>query len=67
VRVINPNQLPISTMGPTVGDRWRNNHTGTICTVLALAQRHYNWLTIRIGEREQIVPVANFLRTFTRI
>lgn len=63
----NPQQLAIPTLAPTVGERWRNRNTGTICTILALQQRHYNWLTVRIDGREQIIAVANFLQHFDRI
>lgn len=60
-------QAAIPGLGPNVGERWRNSHTGTIATVIGTQQRHYNWVTIRFDEREQIIACANFLKNFTQL
>jgi hypothetical protein len=61
-----PLQPLLPGFGPAVGERWRNVHTRTICTVLALNQRHYNWVTIRTAGTEQIIAVGSFLKNFER-
>ena len=64
---VHAEQLAFPTLGPSVGERWRNNHTGVIVAVVALDQRRYGWVTIRVHGEPQTITTASLLRNFTQI
>jgi hypothetical protein len=59
-------QLPLIDLGPIVGERWQNRHTGTIVAVHGVEQRKYGWVTIRVYGNLQTIAIAKLLDNFER-
>ena len=64
---VGEDQLALPGLGPMVGERWRNVHTGTIVAVVGLEQRKHGWVTIRVYGNRQTLTIARFLKVFERI
>jgi hypothetical protein len=64
--------MPLDGMGPRPGERYRNVHTGKLCTIIGYARRRRQWVLIRsdgrlievkLGElTEHFEPYAGSLR-----
>lgn len=60
-------QLMMPGFGVAVGDRYANRSSGTIVTVLAVEQRRYAWVTIRVLGEEQTITLDALARQFRRV
>lgn len=60
-------QLSLGDMLPAAGERWVNWHTKYIATVIGVQQRRYVWVTIRHRNIESEIPLAEFLKRYSRL
>lgn len=51
-------QLSFDGQGPALGELFRNQHTGTIATVVKVQQRTHLWVTLRAGGRLTEIPAG---------
>jgi hypothetical protein len=64
---VHETQLVLPGLGPNVGERWRNRNTGKIAAVVAVNQRRYGWVDVRINDGIQTLTAAGFQQHFTRV
>ena len=58
---VDPDQPMLPGFGPTVGERYRSRHTGSIATVVKVERRRFAWVTIRVRGEHQTLKLAVFM------